>query len=123
MVSDEGHGHPHGATCDSFQLVSPTTRIFWTKKGVSDVEIIDLAKLAADGFTSGELHRLQSFARRPERQHPGVPGVGEKTAKALLEQYKTLDEVLDHAGEIKGKLGETLAASREIAHLSRTLPP
>ena len=106
---------------DSFQLVSPTTRIFWTKKGVSDVEIIDLAKLAADGFTPESYIDFKALRGDPSDNIPGVPGVGEKTAKALLEQYKTLDEVLDHAGEIKGKLGETLAASREIAHLSRTL--
>ena len=106
---------------DSFQLVSPTTRIFWTKKGVSDVEIIDLARLAADRFTPESYIDFKALRGDPSDNIPGVPGVGEKTAKALLEQYKTLDEVLDHAGEIKGKLGETLAASREIAHLSRTL--
>ena len=106
---------------DSFQLVSPTTRIYWTKKGVSDVEVIDLARLAADGFTPQSFIDYKALRGDPSDNIPGVPGVGEKTAKLLLEQYKTLDEVLDHAGEVKGKLGETLSASREIAELSRTL--
>ena len=106
---------------DSFQLVSPTTRIYWTKKGVSDVEVIDLARLAADGFTPQSFIDYKALRGDPSDNIPGVPGVGEKTAKALLEQYKTLDEVLNHAGEVKGKLGETLSASREIAELSRTL--
>ncbi len=106
---------------DSFQLVSPTTRIYWTKKGVSDVEVIDLARLAADGFTPQSFIDYKALRGDPSDNIPGVPGVGEKTAKALLEQYKTLDEVLNHAGEVKGKLGETLAASRDIALLSRTL--
>ena len=106
---------------DSFQLVSPTTRIYWTKKGVSDVEVIDLARLAADGFTPQSFIDYKALRGDPSDNIPGVPGVGEKTAKALLEQYKTLDEVLDHASEVKGKLGETLSASREIAELSRTL--
>lgn len=106
---------------DSFQLVSPTTRIYWTKKGVSDVEVIDLARLAADGFTPQSFIDYKALRGDPSDNIPGVPGVGEKTAKALLEQYKTLDEVLDHASEVKGKLGETLAASRDIALLSRTL--
>ena len=106
---------------DSFQLVSPTTRIYWTKKGVSDVEVIDLARLAADGFTPQSFIDYKALRGDPSDNIPGVPGVGEKTAKALLEQYKTLDEVLNHAGDVKGKLGETLAASRDIALLSRTL--
>ena len=106
---------------DSFQLVSPTTRIYWTKKGVSDVEVIDIARLAADGFTPQSFIDYKALRGDPSDNIPGVPGVGEKTAKALLEQYKTLDEVLDHASEVKGKLGETLSASREIAELSRTL--
>ena len=106
---------------DSFQLVSPTTRIYWTKKGVSDVEVIDLARLAADGFTPQSFIDYKALRGDPSDNIPGVPGVGEKTAKLLLEQYKTLDEVLDHASEVKGKLGETLSASREIAELSRAL--
>ena len=106
---------------DSFQLVSPTTRIYWTKKGVSDVEVIDLARLAADGFTPQSFIDYKALRGDPSDNIPGVPGVGEKTAKLLLEQYKTLDEVLNHASEVKGKLGETLSASREIAELSRTL--
>ena len=106
---------------DSFQLVSPTTRIFWTRKGVSDIEVIDLEKLAADGFTPQSFIDYKALRGDPSDNIPGVPGVGEKTAKTLLEQYKTLDEVLDHASDVKGKLGETLAASREIAELSRTL--
>ena len=106
---------------DSFQLVSPTTRIYWTKKGVSDVEVIDLARLAADGFTPQSFIDYKALRGDPSDNIPGAPGVGEKTAKLLLEQYKTLDEVLDHASEVKGKLGETLSASREIAELSRTL--
>ena len=63
---------------DSFQLVSPTTRIFWTKKGVSDVEETRRRRLH-----SGELHRLQSLARRPERQHPGSAGCRGENRKSL----------------------------------------
>lgn len=52
---------------------------------------------------------------------PGVPGVGEKTAKKLLGQYETLESIYDHIDEIKGKLGERLATHRELAFLSRQL--
>lgn len=106
---------------DSFQLVSDTTRIFWTKKGVSDIEVVDVARLAEEGFTPQSYIDYKALRGDPSDNIPGIAGVGEKTAKSLLEQYKTLDEVLSHANEIKGKLGETIAASRDIALLSRTL--
>lgn len=106
---------------DSFQLVSDTTRVFWTKKGVSEVEIYDLQRLAEDGFTPQSFIDYKALRGDPSDNIPGVPGVGEKTAKQLLDEYKTLDEVLVHANEIKGKLGATLAESRDIALLSRTL--
>jgi DNA polymerase-1 len=52
---------------------------------------------------------------------PGVPGVGEKTAIALLNQYGTLDNILEHASEIKGKMGERIVANRDLALVSRRL--
>jgi DNA polymerase-1 len=52
---------------------------------------------------------------------PGVPGVGPKTALKLVAQYGTLENALDHAGEQKGKLGESLVKYREQALLSKRL--
>ncbi|MFH1039515.1 MAG: DNA polymerase I [PVC group bacterium] len=53
---------------------------------------------------------------------PGVPGVGEKTAVNLLKEYHTLEGVLAHAGEIKGKrLRESLIAYADQARFSRRL--
>jgi len=52
---------------------------------------------------------------------PGVPGIGPKTAARLLRQYGSLDEILAHADEIKGKVGENLRAHLERLRLSRDL--
>ncbi|MBC7961879.1 MAG: DNA polymerase I [Steroidobacteraceae bacterium] len=52
---------------------------------------------------------------------PGVPGIGEKTAIKLLQEFGTLDELLERAGEVKGKNGEKLREFREQALLSRRL--
>ena len=52
---------------------------------------------------------------------PGIAGIGEKTALKLITQYGTLDEVLAHADEVKGKLGEKLRAGKDVALLSRDL--
>src|SRR5256885_1052193 len=50
---------------------------------------------------------------------PGVPGVGEKTAIQLLQQFGSLDAIYDHLDEVKGKLRDRLAEHRESAFLSR----
>jgi DNA polymerase-1 len=52
---------------------------------------------------------------------PGVPGVGQVTAKKWISQYGSLSALLEHADEIKGKVGESLRAHREDALLSRRL--
>jgi DNA polymerase-1 len=52
---------------------------------------------------------------------PGVPGIGEKTAGALLLQYGSIDNLLSHLDEIKGKRRESLESSRETLALSRQL--
>ncbi|HUB66596.1 MAG TPA: DNA polymerase I [Candidatus Methylacidiphilales bacterium] len=52
---------------------------------------------------------------------PGVPGIGEKTAQKLIAQYDTLENVLGHAAEQKGKLRESLEKFRDQALLSKRL--
>ncbi|HCE67239.1 MAG: DNA polymerase I [Geobacteraceae bacterium GWC2_55_20] len=52
---------------------------------------------------------------------PGVPGIGEKTATKLLQEFGTLDALLERAAEVKGKNGERLREFREQALLSRRL--
>ncbi|MBL0055045.1 MAG: DNA polymerase I [Chitinophagaceae bacterium] len=52
---------------------------------------------------------------------PGIPGVGEKTAAKLLKEYGTLENVLDNAASIKGKLGEKVQAGKDLALMSKKL--
>jgi DNA polymerase I len=52
---------------------------------------------------------------------PGIKGVGEKTAAKLLGEYDTLENVLEHADEIKGALGEKIRAGKESAIMSKKL--
>ena len=52
---------------------------------------------------------------------PGMPGVGEKTAAKLLAEYETLENVVNNAANIKGKLGEKVAAGKDLAILSKKL--
>ena len=106
---------------DSFQLVGKTTKVFWTKKGVSEIEVYDEQRLLQDGFTVSQFIDYKALMGDSSDNIPGVAGVGEKTAKQLLADYGSLDNVLEHASEIKGKLGEKIEAGRDMALLSREL--
>ena len=106
---------------DSFQLVSPSTTILWTKKGVTDIEFITPEWLLNDGFTVDTFIDYKALRGDPSDNIPGVKGVGEKTARDLLTTYGNLDGVFAHKDEIKGKLGDTIRESEDIARLSRVL--
>ena len=75
------------------------------KFGVKPEQIIDY--LALMGDTSDNI--------------PGVPKVGPKTAAKWLVQYKTLDKIIEHADDFKGKVGEHLRGALEQLPLSREL--
>lgn len=106
---------------DSFQLVSDTTKVFWTKKGVSDIEVYDVDRLLADGFTVEQYIDYKALRGDTSDNVPGIAGVGEKTAKQLLEKYGSLNEILANAEDISGKIGQTIANSKDIALLSKDL--
>lgn len=52
---------------------------------------------------------------------PGIPGVGEKTAQKLIQEYDTIENLITHADEIKGKLGEKVRENFDKAILSKQL--
>lgn len=106
---------------DSFQLVSPTTKVFWTKKGVSDIEVYDVQRLLQDGFTVEQFIDYKALRGDTSDNVPGIPGVGEKTAKQLLDKYGSLENILQNAHEIPGKLGQNIQSNKELALLSKEL--
>lgn len=106
---------------DSFQLVGENTKVYWTRKGVTDIEIYDVQRLLQDGFTVSQFIDYKALMGDKSDNVPGIPGVGEKTAKQLLEQYGSLENILANAQNIQGKLGQNIQNSIEIAYLSKEL--
>jgi len=106
---------------DSFQLVSDSTKIIWTKKGVTEIEVYDPARLLEDGFTVEQFIDYKALRGDTSDNIPGISGVGEKTAKQLLDTYGSLDSIFEHANEISGKIGDTIRNSKDIAYLSKEL--
>ena len=108
---------------DALQLVRPNLRVLMTKKGISDLKEYDEAAFMEEyQMEPLKLIDLKGLMGDTADNIPGVPGVGPKTATKLLLEYGTLENVLDHAGEVKGKkLQERLTTFAEQARLSKTL--
>ncbi len=104
---------------DALQLISPSTHVLMTKKGISETIEYDEQELYhAYGLTPARMRDLKGLMGDSSDHIPGIPGVGEKTALKLLAAYGSLEETLCHAKEVKGKLGERLQEFGDQARLS-----
>ena len=107
---------------DALQLVGNGTELMFTRKGISETIRFDAPKVYEEyGFTPQQVTDWKGLAGDSSDNIPGVPGVGDKTAVRLLQEYGTLENVLDNAGKVKGKLGEKLAAFADQARFSKEL--
>ena len=107
---------------DAFQLVTDDVKVVTTKKGITDIVIYGPDEVFERyGVTPAQVPDYLGLKGDTSDNIPGVPGVGEKTATKLLQQWGSLDEVLAHAEEIPGKLGESLRANKEAALASRVV--
>lgn len=104
---------------DALQLIDEHTHVLLTKKGISETIEFDRDVLKEQyGLEPDRMRDLKGLMGDNSDNIPGIPGVGEKTALKLLEEYQTLENVLAHAGEIKGKMGEKIAANADSARMS-----
>ena len=107
---------------DALQLVGGGTELLFTRKGISETIRFTPSRVYEEyGFTPEQVTDWKGLAGDSSDNIPGVPGVGDKTAVKLLQEYRTLENVLDHAGEIKGKLGEKLSVWAEQAKFCKQL--
>lgn len=107
---------------DSLQLIDDTTEVWLTKKGISEIIKYDNKKLFEDyKLIPKQIIDLKSLMGDASDNIPGIAGIGEKTALDLLSRFCSLDGVYNNAGEIKGKLKETLLNGKENAYISYKL--
>ena len=95
---------------DSLQLVGGETEIILTRKGITESLLLDAQGVYDTyGFTPAQVPDMKGLMGDASDNIPGIPGIGEKTALKLITQYGSLDGVLEHADQVKGKLGEKAA--------------
>ena len=113
---------------DSMQLVTETSNVLYTRRGVSDVVRYTPEKVLEDfGVTPAQIPDLKGLMGDAS---DNIPGIGEKTAIKLLSAYGTLENALDHAeADLKGKQREKMIdgrmsglMSKKIATITRYVP-
>jgi DNA polymerase I len=116
---------------DSYQLVEdPYVRVLYNRRGVSDYALYDEAGiLERTGVPPTSYPLLAALRGDPSDNLPGVPGVGEKTAARLVNEYGTLDHLYDNLDALSPKLRQNLAEHRarveqnlEVIPLIRDVP-
>ena len=107
---------------DSFQLVTDRTNVLYSKRGLSNVEVIDEDYIMENyGLVPSQMIDLKALMGDSSDNIPGVKGVGQKTGLKLIKEYGSLDGVYENIENIKGKLKEKLVNGKEDAYLSRKL--
>ena len=107
---------------DSFQLIDKNINIIYTKKGISETEIID--EKTFQSKYGIEVHQyIEYLALKGDTSDniPGVPGIGEKTAIELLKKYKDIEGIYSHLEELKPKQKENLSNNIKQVNLSKEL--
>jgi DNA polymerase-1 len=107
---------------DSLQLIDDSTEVWLTKKGLSNVDIMNRETLFDTyKITPSQVIDIKSLMGDASDNIPGVEGVGEVTAVKLLDKYKTLDGVYENIDKINGSLKDKLIKDKDKAYLSYKL--
>ena len=107
---------------DYLQLVDDNIFVYLTKKGISEIKLMDNNAIYEDfGISPKQLIEVKALQGDSSDNIPGVKGVGEKTALKLIQEYGNLENLYENLGKLKGKLKENLENEKDKAYLSRYL--
>lgn len=108
---------------DSLQLITQSTKVLLTRKGVSEIEVFDQAHLKeVYGLEPWQIIDLKGLMGDASDNIPGIKGVGEKTALKLLAEFESIENLYEHLDELPGnKMKEKIVAGKESAFLSKKL--
>jgi DNA polymerase-1 len=115
---------------DTFQLVSDRVTVLYNARGVSDMRrMTPEAVQDKYGLSPEQYPEFAALRGDPSDNLPGIPGLGEKTATKLIQQYGDVASLVDHVDEVKGKVGDNLRAglaavvrNRQLTELVRDVP-
>lgn len=107
---------------DMLQIIDDNTHMWRILKGFSNIEQINVAEVEKKyGIKKSQFLDLKSLKGDSSDNIPGVPGIGEKTAAKLLNEYNDLDNIYNNLDKITGSVHDKLKAGKESAYMSRDL--
>jgi len=108
---------------DALQLITDQTKVLLTKKGISEMDLMDAAAVEAKyGVTPRQIIDLKGLMGDTSDNIPGVPGIGEKTATKLIGEFGCIETLLANVDKVSGKkLQENLRNHVEAAIISKKL--
>ena len=107
---------------DLFQLVDNTTSVWFTKRGITETIVVTPENIKqVYGVEASQVVDLKSLMGDSSDNIKGVAGIGEKTAKSLIETYGTLENIYEHIEDFKGATKQKLQIGKGDAFLSQTL--
>jgi len=107
---------------DAFQLCSENVCLMMTPRGVADVHVYTPERVEARyGVRPDQVPDFIGLKGDTSDNIPGIPGIGDKTAGQLIAQYGSLDEVIEHAGELSPARSRSISEHAEQARASKVL--
>jgi DNA polymerase-1 len=107
---------------DTLQLISPKTKVYALRKGMSDTIIYDENSVKERyGLSASQMIDYKGLRGDQSDNIPGVKGIGEKTAITLLQKYQTLENIYAHLEEITGAVKDKLERDKMRAFMSKKL--
>ena len=107
---------------DSFQLVDASTKVYFTKKGTSEVKVMGVKELKEEyGVSPKEFIDVKALQGDTADNIPGVAGIGPKTATELIQRFGSVENLYEHIEEVTGKVKEKLILNKDMAFMSKKL--
>ncbi|HSW90989.1 MAG TPA: 5'-3' exonuclease H3TH domain-containing protein, partial [Candidatus Saccharimonadales bacterium] len=105
---------------DALQAIEPLVHVYALKKGLTNIDLFKPESFTEKyGLRVDQFLDLKSLKGDSSDNIPGVPGIGEKTATQLLQQFETLDGIYENLWQVKDSVRRKLEEGRDMAYMSK----
>jgi DNA polymerase-1 len=105
---------------DALQAISPLVHVYALKKGLTNIDLFKPESFTEKyGLRVDQFLDLKALMGDSSDNIPGVPGIGQKTAASLLQQYETMDGIYENLWQIKDSVRRKLEDGKELADMSK----
>lgn len=105
---------------DALQAISPLVHVYALKKGLTNIDLFKPESFTEKyGLRVNQFLDLKALMGDSSDNIPGVPGIGQKTASSLLQQYETMDGIYENLWQIKDSVRRKLEDGKELADMSK----